>query len=187
MHAATNADMHEKVIQKLIAFFRDFVLVLGVLRPPGGSLEEGTENDLKNLLWRPPFILGLSFGAFWFPNLIFCAFYLCQFLCLFLASLLGGLWQHFWGFRAHSREAFGIILQTFLQMLWSSKNAILGWSWDIREDMKGALCLVAVFHQVACRNQMDQSLGRVVVQDPPIMVVVGTHNKHAWNWEFIRN
>ena len=50
MHAATNADVHEKVIQKLIAFFRDFVLVLGVLRPPGGSLEEGTENDLENLL-----------------------------------------------------------------------------------------------------------------------------------------
>ena len=53
-HAATNADVHEKVIQKLCVF-QDFVMILGVLGPPGSSLEEGTEDDFKMLLPGHPF------------------------------------------------------------------------------------------------------------------------------------
>ena len=60
----------------------------------------------------------------------------------------------------------------------------LGWSFFegtaraslLIAGMVRALCLVAAFRQVACRNQTDQSFARVVVQDPPIMVVVGAHN-----------
>ena len=82
----------KKVTQKS-CLFCDLVMILGVQGPPRGSFEDSAKQDTKTsavsvhsgrLFWS---ILG--------PKSDFCAFCLCQFLCLFLASLLGGLRSQF--------------------------------------------------------------------------------------------
>ena len=90
--AATNAEVHEKVTQKF-CFFCDFCMIWGVRGLPRGSSEDGAKKDVKRsnasvLFWE-------LFWTILGPKSDFCAFCLCQFLCLFLASLLGGLRTQF--------------------------------------------------------------------------------------------
>ena len=81
-------------------------MILRVLGPPRGNLEEGTENDLKKLLQRPSF-LGSYFGAFWFPNLIFDHFICVNFYVYF--------WHRFREASASIFEDFGVISGCLLQ------------------------------------------------------------------------
>ena len=81
-------------------------MILGVLGPPGGSLEEGTENDFKKLPQGFPF---------WDPILEHFGSQIC-FLCILFVSIS----MFIFGI------AFGRPPQAFLGILTSFQGAFLG-------------------------------------------------------------
>ena len=90
--AATNAEVHEKSNAE-IRFFCDFGMIWGVRGLPRDSSEDGAREGTKTSAVAVHF--GELFWTILGPKSDFCAFRLCQFLCLFLASLLGGLRSQF--------------------------------------------------------------------------------------------
>ena len=86
-HAATNEEAHEKMTQTSCLFWR-FLLDFG---GPVASQKQLAKKIEKGPIWKANDLC--FWRAFWVTFRPFCW---RPVLCLFLASLLGGLWQQFW-------------------------------------------------------------------------------------------
>ena len=98
--------------------FYDFGAPGASRRALGGILEAGT-----NFFQKIKLISHVSGAILGYFCTQIDSFFVSQFVCLLLASLLGGLRSQFWGFGGHFRVHFKVLWHIFSQMLQNFKNA----------------------------------------------------------------